>query len=192
MVSRKLAVSPNSRANEIHKVRKHLEISVEKSIESKRPIILLLGPKIDGDDDASALRRQLKELIWGMGVPVFAEHDEMLEVAATKLQDLSNLTRLELHIARKANLIVLIPASPGSFAELGLFAQQDAICPRLIVLFDKRFRENGESYILSGPRKAARERKAETPFVNYRDIDSVWKRIRQSIRRAQAQMADIG
>jgi hypothetical protein len=66
---------------------------------------------------------------------------------ATQYKDLISF---EEDIARIASLVLVIPESPGSLAELGAFAANDIIRRALRVIMQQRF-ENDESFIRFGP-----------------------------------------
>jgi hypothetical protein len=66
---------------------------------------------------------------------------------STKYKDLISF---EEDIARIASLVLVIPESPGSLAELGAFATNEIIRRALCVIMQERF-ENDESFIRLGP-----------------------------------------
>jgi hypothetical protein len=166
-----------------------LHAATQKAIDQQKPTVLLLGPTLGTKSDGSILRKELKERIWGIGVTVLAEHDDMKKVARKSLKSVNNLARLELHIAKIVDLVVIIPDSPGSFAELGMFAIQRPFCHKMVMLLRKEFKKD-KSYIQLGPRKYAEELRAEPVFIDYKDIDSAWKILKSFVYRAKAEMAD--
>jgi hypothetical protein len=66
---------------------------------------------------------------------------------STKYRDLISF---EEDIARLASLVIVIPESPGSLAELGAFATNEIIQQTLCVIVQERF-ANDESFIRLGP-----------------------------------------
>lgn len=62
----------------------------------------------------------------------------------------SDLISFEEDIARIASLVLVIPESPGSLAELGAFATDDTIRYALRVIMQDKY-ENDESFIRRGP-----------------------------------------
>jgi hypothetical protein len=66
---------------------------------------------------------------------------------STKYRDLISF---EEDIARIASLVLVIPESPGSLAELGAFATNEVIRQTLCVIMQERF-ANDESFIRLGP-----------------------------------------
>lgn len=187
----KLTTDTLHRAGKTRDFRKRLEESITASIDRQKPEVLLLGPKMDGEGDGSRLRRELKERLWGLGLPVYAEHSEMVEAAKKRFKSFNNLSRLELHIAHTVRLIILIPDSPGSFAELGLFAHNEKISRKLVILFNKRAKGVKRSFIFLGPIKYAGELKVEILPTDYRKIEKVWPKIVSYIEREKTKMADF-
>ena len=186
----RLMTNTLDRAKEMSIFRKRLEKSIKATIDRQKPEVLLLGPKMDGEGDSSRLRRELKERLWGLGLPVYAEHAEMVRAAKKGFKSCDNLSRLELHIAHIVQLIILIPDSPGSFAELGLFAHHEEISRRLVILYNKRAKGVTKSFIFLGPIKYADELKVEILPTDYRKIERVWAKIVKYIEREKTRMAD--
>ena len=63
--------------------------------------------------------------------------DELLYSSKTK-----DLLSLEALLADSVDAIVLIPESPGSFAELGAFANDEKLRKKLICVIDKKYKKN--------------------------------------------------
>lgn len=189
MGSEQLTVSAEDRASEMRKIASRLYVATQKAIDQQKPTVLLLGPTMSANNDGSALRKGLQERIWSIGVTVLAEHDEMEKVAEKIWKRINNLSRLELNIAKIVDLVVIIPDSPGSFAELGMFAMQNSICHKMVILLRKEFKKD-KSYIQLGPRRYAEELRAEPIFIDYKDIDNAWKKVAVFVYRAKAAMAD--
>jgi hypothetical protein len=61
-----------------------------------------------------------------------------------------DLLKLENLLADSVHAVVICPESPGSFAELGAFANHDRLCKRLIVVGDDQHRK-ARSFIRLGP-----------------------------------------
>lgn len=187
----RLITNTLDRAKKIGVFRKRLEESIEASIDHQKPEVLLLGPRMDSEGDGSRLRRELKERLWGLALPVYAEHAEMVKAAKRGFKSHNNLSRLELHIARNVQLIILIPDSPGSFAELGLFAHTPKISDKLVILFNRRAKGVRKSFIFLGPIRNASELKVEILPTDYRKIEKVWAKIVRYIEREKIKMADL-
>lgn len=79
-------------------------------------------------------------------------HVVLAETATTLYRDskYNDLISFEEDIARIASIVLVIPESPGSLAELGAFATNDTIRHALRVVMQERF-EKDESFIRFGP-----------------------------------------
>lgn len=91
--------------------------------------------------------------------------DELLYSAKT-----ADLLSLENLLADSVDAIVLIPESPGSFAELGAFANDEKLRTKLICLIDKKYKKN-KSFINQGPLKLVK--KANKDGIIYIDPENI-------------------
>jgi hypothetical protein len=178
-----------SREEDIRKVAEEVEEFASEYISSMKPQILLLGPPINETGEGAKLRKELSNRCWALGISVLAEHNE-IEAAGKKIfATAKNLARWEILVAIKSRLVIIIPDSPGSFAELGAFAQHKDICPRMVILFDKKY-ETDDSYIQRGPRRAAEERHATVIFDKYSEVETIWQKVSKLILMEKARMAE--
>jgi hypothetical protein len=76
--------------------------------------------------------------------------DELLH--SSHYKDLLSLENL---LADSVDVIVIIPESPGSFAELGAFASNEKLRNKLICIIDRKFKRD-RSFINQGPLKLVR------------------------------------
>lgn len=70
----------------------------------------------------------------------------------------NSLLKLEEQLAQAVDLIILIPESPGSFAELGAFSMRKELAQKMLVLRQSRFKSD-KSFINHGPIRLIREYK---------------------------------
>lgn len=68
---------------------------------------------------------------------------------SSKSKDLLSLENL---LAESVDAVVIIPESPGSFAELGAFANNEQLRSKIICVIDNKYRKN-KSFINQGPIK---------------------------------------
>ena len=68
----------------------------------------------------------------------------------------TDLLSLEGLLADNVDAIVMIPESPGSFAELGAFANDEKLRQKLICIIDKKYKKN-KSFINKGPIKLVKK-----------------------------------
>jgi replication-associated recombination protein RarA len=95
---------------------------------------------------------------------VFGEHREVIDYA--KSATYRTLADAELILAKSCDLIVIIPASPGSCAEIGAWSGIKKLCKRILILADKKFSAT-PSYLRDGPFKLAVNLGADLHWVDY-------------------------
>jgi hypothetical protein len=83
-------------------------------------------------------------------------------------QGQQSLLALENILANSVDAIVLLPESPGSFAELGAFANNTKLVNKLICITDKRYK-NKRSFLNYGPNRLIKA--SNTGKVSYLDYD---------------------
>lgn len=119
-------------------------------------------------------------------VVTLAEHQKLIEAysraigAADNTQQYPNLTDYELQLAHWADLIVILPSSAGSIAELGMFAVSNTITPKLLIFFDQSF--GIQSYIWNGPIRAASARKSRIVVTEYKHVDQILETVACRVR----------
>lgn len=81
-----------------------------------------------------------------------------------------SLLELENILADSVDAIVLFPESPGSFAELGAFSNNQKLAQKMIVLISNKYRSD-KSFINYGPNRLVR--KTKTGRVEYYSADEL-------------------
>ncbi|GAA0660950.1 retron St85 family effector protein [Rheinheimera tangshanensis] len=82
-----------------------------------------------------------------------------------------SLLKLENILADSVDAIVLFPESPGSFAELGAFSNNENLARKMIVLSNKKYKSN-KSFINYGPNRLIRLSKTGKVInISYDDLD---------------------
>lgn len=113
--------------------------------------------------------------------------DELLYSSKTK-----DLLSLEGLLADSVDAIVLIPESPGSFSELGAFANDDLLRSKLICIVDKKYKKD-KSFINQGPLRLV---KKANPFglifIDPDDIDEEIEKLISSLRKMKKTSAKRG
>lgn len=181
-------MSTKSRA-EYRSFARRFEERLDDDIARIRVPILVLGPSIKGKrlKPPARLRRVLLERCPQYGVTVLGEHKSLVRAAKRATRRGHNLCNYEVELALDCELIVIIPASPGSFAEFGLFALQEKIADKSLVLFDKSYMKRG-SFLRDGPRKAYDDGKGHVVYVNYKKKgyeEAVWEKVEEHIQLAK-------
>jgi len=104
--------------------------------------------------------------------------DELLYSSRTK--DLLSLERL---LADSVDAIVLIPESPGSFAELGAFANDDKLRNKLVCIVDKKYKKD-KSFINQGPLNLVKKANPTgLVFIDTDDVENEIHKLASSLRR---------
>lgn len=98
-----------------------------------------------------------------------------------------DLLSLETLLAESVDVVLILPESPGSFAELGSFASLPVLREKLICIINKRFIKQ-RSFINQGPLKLVKkENRSNIIFVDYQniepDIDRILKQVRKFHKR---------
>jgi len=104
--------------------------------------------------------------------------DELLYSSKTK-----DLLSLEGLLADSVDAIVLIPESPGSFAELGAFANDKNLRKKLICIVDKTYKKD-KSFINQGPLKLIKKaNRSGLIFIDINDIENEIDKLLSSLRK---------
>jgi len=156
--------------------------------------IFLCGANIE---DKSKIRykiaEKLKKYIFSFRYDVIYPEeifDELLH--STKTKDLLSLEGL---LADSVDAIVLIPESPGSFAELGSFSNDSELRQKIICILDKKYKKD-KSFINKGPLKLIKDtNKFAVLFVDPNDLDKDMSKLYSALnkikRRSKKQTDDI-
>ncbi len=84
----------------------------------------------------------------------------------------------------RTDLVVVLPDSAGSLAELGAFCTHKDVSAKLLVIFHKQYKDK-RSFVCRALAKAARSRKATIRFRDYADPSAVWKEVRKVLEETQ-------
>lgn len=91
--------------------------------------------------------------------------DELLYSSESK-----DLLSLENLLAKSVDVIIMIPESPGSFAELGAFANDELLRKKMICILDIKYKKN-KSFINQGPVKLVK--KVDNKNVLFLDLKNI-------------------
>lgn len=99
-----------------------------------------------------------------------------------------NSAEAELNHAKDvASLVVMIPDSPGSFAEIGAFSLKEEICRKMIILADVT-REKSFGYLNTGPVACAEAFGSTVERVDYKDVEGCFKVVSVFSNRVKTQI----
>lgn len=147
-------------------------------------VVFLAGPYIEthkaprknSRNTAAVLRYRLFHLLSDGGWTVtLGEYEQLVSASDPLLGSINNAALAEIKHARAkdTDAIVMLPSSPGSFAEIGAFSNYDDICAKMLVIVDAQY-EAHKNYMNLGPLKGVRDSGAELHFIDYAKIDDCW------------------
>lgn len=95
----------------------------------------------------------------------------------------NDLLSLEGLLAESVDAILLIPESPGSFAELGAFDNDDKLRKKIICIIDKKFKDD-KSFINQGPLKLIKKvNKDNLLYFDLNDLDNEIYKLSKALSR---------
>jgi hypothetical protein len=141
--------------------------------------VFLCGADITQKDKIRyKIAEALKRRFWADIIYPEDIFDELLYSSKTK-----DLLSLEGLLADSVDAIVLIPESPGSFAELGAFANDEILRSKLICIVDKKYKKD-KSFINQGPlRLVKKANQFGLIFIDPDDIDDEIDKLISSLRK---------
>lgn len=154
--------------------------------------VFVAGPYIDLERDLKSyndkekfprLRHHIFDQISGLGHQIYlGEHAQLLAALSLKYGAQHDAHIAEFDIAcEKSDAVVIIPSSPGSFAEFGTWAHSETISKKMMVIIDKNY-ENDESYINLGPVKLAQASGATILYHDIEDLIGITKHVTDFVR----------
>lgn len=90
-----------------------------------------------------------------------------------------DLLSLENLLADSVDAVIMIPESPGSFAELGAFASNEKLRNKLVCVIDEKFKK-AKSFINQGPLKLVKQ--ANKSNIVYVNPDNIGKSLASGIK----------
>ena len=161
--------------------------TVDAKLKAKRVRVLLCGATLSGsvpkpDDFNRYLRYEIKRRLEEDGAQVVLGEDELLYDALRKAAKVEvGLADFELIFAAySVDLVIMFPCSPGSFAELGMFALVEKTAWRLIIVIDDREDHSG-GFVTRGPVVQAKENGGRVKCLRYDDINGIWDFVRNTV-----------
>lgn len=142
------------------------------------------GPYIDlqqdeGGYDESKLPQKLRHFLYNrigeMGHDIYlGEHAQLLGAYKAKFRDGHNAHIVEYDIARsECDGVIIIPSSPGSFAEFGTWAHSKTISAKMLVIIDAEH-EKSTGYVNSGPAAFSKFQGAQIVYHTLSDVEGIW------------------
>ncbi len=127
----------------------------------------------------TSYRDRLRKKIESERINVLYPEDLFMEMLNKKQYDLLTMEEV---LADNCDIIVLFPESPGSFAELGAFSQNNETAKKLLVFQHNKFKRT-RSFIAQGPIDYMnRNYKGSIHYFN-EDMDEVTKKLENLLRK---------
>jgi len=162
---------------------KAYDSGVKSDASRIRLSVLVLGPSAKSKEPAAVLRKHVASRCRKDGkLALQGEHKSLLNVYRGVMGRHSDLCTYELDLALRVDALVIIPSSPGSFVELGMLALAPKVCPKTIVLFDRKYARHNTSFVKLGAKKAYTNKGATTAYVDYADKKSAWKQVQRHLQ----------
>ncbi|MEO6042793.1 MAG: hypothetical protein ABIQ47_02575 [Tepidiformaceae bacterium] len=139
------------------------------------------------------LRQSLITRLREEGYPVPADLAEVIERVKSQFGQEVDLTTTEQLFAQTVDLLVFIPSSNGSAAEIGYFAGVDLnpdedIARRSLVLLDVAH-EATPGFVALGPAALLKSQGARVWWVDYGDVGRVWDVVWGEVQAARLRKA---
>lgn len=120
-----------------------------------------------------------KKLEKDTNLSILYPEDMFMEMLNRKKYD---LLTLEKFLANNSDLIIIVCESPGSFAELGAFVNNNETLKKVVVLLQTRYK-NAKSFIRQGPVEYVKKENKNNVIYFYSNVDETEKKIRDYLRR---------
>lgn len=150
--------------------------------------ILLLGPSISTKTIGARLRKYIAGKCKGERIAIYGERDDLINAFRKVIGKYSDLCIYESHLAIQMDALIIVPDSPGSLVELGMFSLEDeALLSKTLVLFSNEHNPQKEpDFISLGPKKSYEFRGASVKTVDYNKKRLVWDIVDDFLEKRKA------
>ena len=161
-----------------------------KPVNTYKTTIFLCGADISQKDKLRyQIAKSLTNWLYSFHYDIIYPEDifeELLYGSHTK-----DLLSLENLLAESVDAVVIIPESPGSFAELGAFASDEKLRSKLICIVDKKYRKD-KSFINQGPLKLVKKtNKQALLFVDPEEISNEVAKLNALLKKMKKNSSKI-
>lgn len=173
--------------------------TIEDSFELKgvKIHILVFGPDLSGDGTGSELRKHIiSKCKEDSFIVVLAEHEEIQKRYKKILGTIHDLCKMEFHLATTLDKnhghdlidgIIILPDSAGSLVELGMFALEDRIHNKMLVLFNKDYEATiTESFVGKGAKLSFDNGRARTKVIDYHNLEIAWQDVSNFLKEIRS------
>lgn len=160
-------------------ISKKIRDDIYKPAFTFKTTIFLCGADINQKDK---IRHQIAQALkWEFWFDIIYPEDIFDELLySSKTKDLLSLEGL---LADSVDAVVIIPESPGSFAELGAFANDEKLRKKLICVVDKKYQKD-KSFINQGPLKLVKkENSFGLVFIDPKEVPTEIEKIVTALKK---------
>ncbi len=153
-----------------------------RPINTFKTTIFLCGANITTETTIrSQLDKELKSGISSVFYDLIYPEDIFDDLLySTKSKDLLTLERL---LADSVDAIIIVPESPGSYAELGAFSHDKILRTKIICVIDSKYKK-AKSFISQGPLKLIKKaNKDGIIYVDYNNISSEANKLHSVLKK---------
>jgi len=172
---------------------RRLTMQGEAARANSKAKFFVAGPFIDlkkkeDEYDASKLPEKLRHFLYNrigeMGHNIYlGEHAQLVNAYKSKYQDAHNAHIAEYDMAKtECDGVIIIPSSPGSFAEFGTWAHCEKISAKMLVIIDQKY-EKSTGYVNTGPAAFSKFQGAQIVYHSLDDRDGIWAVTKPIIQR---------
>jgi len=136
--------------------------------------LFLLGPGDNSKSNGRQLRSFLQKKCEKFGIVVKGEHKELIKIFHKETESMLNLCIMERWFAEKfATAVIIIPDSPGSLVELGMFVFNKKLYKKTLLLFSTAYSEDG--FITKGPKSHYKLKRTSMERIDYGKKKEAWE-----------------
>lgn len=169
-------------------ISKKIRDDIYKPAFTFKTTIFLCGADINQKDK---IRYQIAQALkWEFWFDIIYPEDIFDELLySSKTKDLLSLEGL---LADSVDAVVIIPESPGSFAELGAFANDEKLRKKLICVVDKKYQKD-KSFINQGPLKLVKkENSFGLVFIDPKEVPTEIEKLVTALKKMKKVSAKKG
>lgn len=169
-------------------ISKKIRDDIYKPAFTFKTTVFLCGADINQKDK---IRHQIAQALkWEYWFDIIYPEDIFDELLySSKTKDLLSLEGL---LADSVDAVVIIPESPGSFAELGAFANDEKLRKKLICVVDKKYKKD-KSFINQGPLKLVKkENSFGLVFIDPKELPTEVEKLVTALKKMKKVSAKKG
>jgi hypothetical protein len=170
------------------RISKKIRDDIYKPAYTFKTTVFLCGADINQKDK---IRHQIAQALkWEFWFDIIYPEDIFDELLySSKTKDLLSLEGL---LADSVDAVVIIPESPGSYAELGAFANDEKLRKKLICVVDKKYQKD-KSFINQGPLKLVKkENSFGLVFIDPKEVPTEVEKLVNSLKKMKKVSAKKG